>query len=205
MANLLAYALTTVSDVKESLGIASSVTTYDNLIIRKINQATIAIERYCGRRFLSTTYTDEEYDSTNTNQLILRQRPVTLLTSLGVRDSGLNDPDFETIDSELYFLDSNAGVLDLNFNARGSWNRYNVSYTAGYTTIPEDLAEACVSLACYYFNNADGSDVGVAQKKEGQRELRYANGSLKFDSIIQNLGIDGIIDSYANYPVMTDR
>lgn len=205
MASLLSYALTSVADVKESLGIASSDSTYNNLITRKINQATIAIERYCGRRFLSTVYTDEEYDSTQTNQLILRQRPVSLLTSIGVRDSGLNNGSFETIDSQMYFLDSNAGVLDLNFNARGSWNRWRVTYTAGYTTIPEDLAEACASLACYYVNNADGSDVGVLQKKEGQRELRYANGSLKFDTIIQNLGIDGIIDSYANYPVMTDR
>lgn len=205
MAVLLSYALTNLSDVKESLGIASSVTTYDNLIIRKINQATKAIENYCGRRFAATAYTNIEYDATNTDQLILRQRPVVSFTSLDIRDSGLNYDSWETIDSELYFVDENAAVIDLMFNARGRWNRYRVSYTAGYTTIPDDLAEACASLACYYYNNADGSDVGVLKKKEGQRELQYSSGSLNFKTITQNLGIDGIIDSYTNMPLMTDR
>lgn len=205
MASLLSYALCQVSDVKESLGIASSDTTKDNLIVRKINQATKAIENYCGRRFAATAYTNIEYDATNTDQLILRQRPVVSFTSLDIRDSGLNYDSWETIDSELYFVDENAAVIDLMFNARGHWNRYRVSYTAGYTTIPDDLAEACASLACYYYNNADGSDVGVLKKKEGQRELQYSSGSLNFKTITQNLGIDGVLDYYTNMPLMTDR
>lgn len=203
MAVILSYALTNLADVKESLGITD--TSKDNLIIRKINQATKAIESYCGRRFAATVYTNIEYDATNTDQLILRQRPVVSFTSLETRDSGLNYDSWETIDSELYFVDENASVIDLTFNARGKWNRYRVTYTAGYTTIPDDLAEACASLACYYVQNSDGSDVGVLQKKEGQRELRYSNGSLNFKTIMQNLGIDGIIDSYTNMPLMTDR
>lgn len=205
MASLLSYALTDLASVKESLGIASSDTTKDNLIRRKINQATKAIENYCGRRFAATAYTNIEYDATNTDQLILRQRPVVSFTSLETRDSGLNYDSWETIDSHLYFVDENASVIDLMFNARGKWNRYRVTYTAGYTTIPDDLAEACASLACYYYNNADGSDVGVLKKKEGQRELQYSSGSLTFKSITQNLGIDGVLDYYTNIPLMTDR
>lgn len=205
MATLLSYALTNTSDVKESLGIASSDTTKDNLIIRQINKATRAIEAYCGRRFLSTTYTHVEYAATNIDELILRQRPVTTFTSLEIRDSGLNINNWETVDSELYFVHNAAGVLDLNFNALGRWNRYRVSYTAGYGTIPDDLAEACASLAAYYYQNADAADIGVQLKKEGQRELRYASTSLTFRAIVENLGINDIIDSYANNPVMTDR
>lgn len=205
MATLLSYSLCQLADVKESLGIASSITAYDNILTRKINQATRAIENYCGRRFQATTYTNVEYAATQTDQLVLRQRPVITFTSLGIRDTSLNDADWETPDSSLYFVHQAAGVLDLLFNARGRWNRYRVSYTAGYQTIPEDLAEACVSLACYYYQNADGSHVGVLMKKEGQRELRYSSGSLKFGTIMQNLGIDEIIDSYANMPIMTDR
>jgi len=205
MASLLSYALTTVADVKESLGIASSVTKYDNLITRKINQATLAIENYCQRRFKSTTYTDEVYNPTQVDQLVLRQRPVTNFASLSIRDSGLNYDTWETIDSQLYFLDSSAGILDLMFNARGRWMRYKVTYTAGYTTIPEDLAEACASLAAYYFNNADGTDVGVQEKQEGARRLRYANSTLTFKDICKNLGIDEILDAYANNPLTTDR
>lgn len=205
MASLLSYALTTKADVKESLGIASSTTTYDNLIIRKINQATRAIEGYCGRRFALTTYSNVEYDATNVDVLILRQRPITTFTSLEIRNSGFNISSWDAIDSDLYFVDTNAGVIELNFNASGRWNRYRVSYTAGYGTIPEDLAEACASLAAYYVNNADGSDVGVSKKKEGQREVMYSSGNLTFKSLVQNLGVDSILDLYANNPIMTDR
>lgn len=205
MATLLSYALTTLSDTKESLGLTSGYTAKDNLIIRKINQATRAIEAYCGRRFLATTYTDEQYNATNINQIILRQRPVITFTDLSIRDSSLNITSWESIDSQLYFVDNSAGLIDLNFVARGRWMRYKVTYSAGYTTIPEDLAEACASLAAFYVNNADDAGVGLLEKREGQRILRYANANQSFRTIIAALGIDEIIDSYANNPIMTDR
>lgn len=202
MASLLSYALTTKEDVKESLGIASSDTSYDNLIIRKINQATIAIERYCGRRFKLTTYTDEAYNGTGTNQLLLKQRPIVGIPSVSVRDTALNEDDFDTVDANLLFTDANAGVLELNFNAVGSWDSYTVTYEAGYSTIPEDLAEACASLAAYYVQNADGSNIGVSEKQEGQRKVRYSDTkATSFSNIMAQLGIDSIINSYANYPI----
>lgn len=212
MAVLLSYALTNLSDVKESLGIASSDTSKDNLIIRNINKATRAIENYCGRRFKETTYTDELYSATGIDQLILKQRPLTATTPLvfKIRDTGLNIADFETIDSSLYFCDvgshqGDAGVIDLMFFARGRWDRYALTYSAGYPTIPEDLAEACASLAAYYTQRADGSHIGVQDKQEGQRRLRYSNVSLSFRRVMEELGVDEIIDSYSNNPIMTDR
>lgn len=207
MASLLSYALTTVSDVKESLGIASSNTTYDNLITRKINQATIQIERYCGRRFKETTYTNQEYNATNIDQFVLKQWPVTATQtfSLDIRDTALNVSTWETIDTQLYFVDTDSGVVYLNFTARGRWKRYRATYSAGYATIPEDLAEACASLAAYYVSNADGSDVGVAEKQEGQRKIRYASGDLDFGSIAKNLGINETLESYCSNPVIYNR
>lgn len=203
MANLLSYALCSLEDVKESLSIPSSVTTYDNLLKRKINQATRAIEAYCGRRFKETTYTGEVYNGTNIDQITLKQRPISAITLRG-RDTVLNEADFTDVDSELYFVDTEAGILNLTFSAVGRWGAYTVDYTAGYSTIPEDLAEACVSLACFYFNNANGSDVGVSRKQEGQRSIQYSNGGQSFKTITEQLGIDTIIDSYANYPIVSE-
>lgn len=205
MSVLLTYSLTNVADVKESLGIASSDSTYNNLIIRKINQATEQIERYCGRRFASTTYTDEEYDATNTNQIVLKQRPITGTPTFSVRDTALNVSTWEVIDTQLYFVDLNAGVVDLLFNAVGRWNRYKFTYTAGYTTIPADLAEACASLAAYYVNNADGSDVGVTKKQEGARSLQYGNAPLTFNAIMEGLGINETLEAYSNLPINADK
>lgn len=205
MANLLSYALTNVADVKESLGIASSDTSKDNLIIRKINQATRAIENYCSRRFASTVYTQEEYAATQIDELILRQRPVSLFSTLEIRDAGLNINNWETIDPQLYFVDINAGVLNLMLFARGRWNRYRVTYTAGYTTIPEDLAEACASLAAYYVRFPSGNNAYTQEIQEGQRKQRFSIATKSFKGLLEELGIGGIIDSYANFPLMTDR
>lgn len=206
MASILSYALTNLADVKESLGIASSVTKYDNLIIRKINAATLAIENYCGRRFKLTDYTEDVYASTNTDQIILRQRPIVDEVTLELRDSTLNDDDFETVDSDLYFINRNPGVLDLNFRSTGFfWAMWRVTYSAGYEDIPADLAEAAATLAAYYFTNAAGGSPGVTLKQEGQRKIQYSSAGLTFDSLMQQLGLDQIINAYANLPIMTDR
>lgn len=203
MASILSYALTSLSDVKESLGIPSSDTSKDNLITRKINQATIAIENYCGRRFALTTYTDESYNGSQIDQIVLKNRPIVGAVSLSVRDTSLNDNDFTDVESSLVFVDSDSGIINLDFRAVGRWSRYSIDYSAGYTTIPADLAEAAASLAAYYVQNADGSNIGVAEKQEGQRRLRLGNNNhtLSFANISAQLGIDSILNSYANYPI----
>lgn len=209
MAELKEYALTTLADVKESLGIPSSSSQYNNLIIRKINQATAMIESYCGRRFKKTTYTNEEYDATETTQLSLRQRPVVIdddnTFTLKVRDTSLNEADYETLDSELYFVDKAAGVIDANFTFIGRWNRYVVTYAAGYDTIPDDLAEACASLACYFINNASAGAVNTTVKQEGQRRIQYGQGLKSTDDLFNQLGIKHVIDSYADIPLLADK
>lgn len=199
MADLLPYALTTLQDVKESLGIASSDLTWDNLIKRKINQATEIIEGYCGRRFKATNYTDEEYDGTWTDQLVLRNFPVISFTGLSARDSSLNQGDFDTINSEHYFVDNNSGIIDsVAGSFYGSYNRWRVTYRAGYETIPSDLQEACAILASYLTINDPGSNTGIASKKEGQREVTYhnLNSSAQID-MFELLGIQPTLDRYA--------
>lgn len=201
MAILHSYALTTVADVKESLGIDAGNTTKDNLIIRKINFATDYIEKYCQRRFASTTYTDIEYDAPNSSSLVLNQRPVTAVSSFQKRNTSSNTDDWDDSDAEEYFLDSASGILELNYTATGSWNRYRVSYTAGYTTIPSDLGEACATLAAYLVENSSGAGGGVKRKREGQREIEYfqSGAGNTSGSLIDALGIDEVLAPYINY------
>lgn len=211
MADLLPYALTTLSDVKETLGIPSSNTTQDNLIRRKINQATQMIENYTGRRFKLTTYANEEYDATNTDQLVLKQRPVVIDDNntflFGRRNSRYNDNDWETVEADRQFLDVNAAVLDLSFVARGSWNKYRVSYSAGYSEIPSDIAEAAATLAAYLVSTGiDGSN--IKRKEEGQRKVEYydvSSGGSNGASLFQLAGIADVLASYSNMPLNADK
>lgn len=203
MADLLSYALTDLASVKESLGIDSGDTSKDNLIKRKINLATVYIESYCSlardHHFKQTTYTDEEYDGTDNSTIVLRMRPVSTITTFQRRDSITSDGAFENVESELYFTDLSAGVIELVTRANTGWNRYNVTYTAGYSTIPADLAEACVMLACYYVENS-ASGTAVKKKQEGSRSIEYFQaGANSGDSLIDQLGLDDVLSRYKQY------
>lgn len=202
MTAIASNALTSVSDVKESLGIASSDHTKDNLITRKINQVSQLIENYCDRSFHAADYV-EEYNGSLTDQLVLHQRPINSVTSLEYRGSSINEDSWRNQDADFYFTDSTAGILRLSFPAAGHWNRWRVTYNAGYTTIPADLAEAAASLAAYFVTNADGQ-VSVKSKQEGQRRIDYRQGITGFKSLLQQLGLEQVIDGYANWPLTSE-
>lgn len=208
MASLLSYALASVADVKESLGIDAGDTSKDNLIIRKINQATEVIEGWCqlpyGHHFKETTYTNEEYDGTGSNQLILKMRPVTAVSSFQFREGPENLDDWDDSETEHYFADLNAGVIDLLTTQSFYWNSYRVTYTAGYATIPADLQEACVMLASHLVDNA-ASGTGVKAKREGGRSIEYFDSSAKGSgSLMESLGLDDMLARYMNYVLLAD-
>ena len=202
MAELADNALCDLSDVKESLDIPSSDTSKDNILIRKINQASQQISNYCSRIFQIDDYV-EEYNGSHIDQLLLNQRPINTVTSLEYRATSLNTDNWYPINNTYYHLDLTAGILKLLFNASGRWDKWRVTYNAGYETIPSDLSEAAVLLACYYYNNKTGV-TQVQEQQEGSRRVRYFQGVQGFRDLIQYLGIDEIIDGYANWPLKTE-
>lgn len=208
MAELLSYALTTVADVKESLGISAGDSSKDNLIKRKINQATLIIEGYCNlpynHHFKQTTYENEVYTGTGTDQLRLKMWPVTSVASFGYRSTSQNTDDWDVTETEDYFIDNGSGMLNLLSTQNRNWDSYRVTYTAGYETIPSDLAEACVMLAGYLVENS-ASGTAVKRKREGGREIEYFQpsgaSSTGSSSLVDQLGLDEILGRYIRYSV----
>jgi uncharacterized phiE125 gp8 family phage protein len=138
-----ANALTLLPDVKAFLKIA--ITTDDDLLQGLINACSTAIERYCRRKFKSQTYTNEFYDGTGYKTLNLKNYPVSNVSSVSI--------DGVVLSSSNYVCKTDTGVLarkgpslpGLRVNSNwpeGDWN-IQVTYTAGYTTIPDDLELAC--------------------------------------------------------------
>lgn len=74
-------AITTKTAFKAYAGI--DVTTYDDLIDTLLLRATSAIESYCDRKFQEDTYR-EKYNGDGTNELLLKQYPITELKYLSV-------------------------------------------------------------------------------------------------------------------------
>lgn len=68
------YALTTLDKVKDYLGI--TVTTFDEILNRLINDATASIETYCNRQFAARAYTMERYDGSGVKILQIRNYPI---------------------------------------------------------------------------------------------------------------------------------
>lgn len=135
---LKAYALTTRARLIDFLGLtagdlsAAQEAILDNLI----NSVTESIERELGYRVKLTTYTEELYDTDDGRALVLKSYPISEAHSvtIGRRSSGINEDDWETVDSQYYHIDYEAGIIYAAAGIRFFRTRqgYRVTYTAGY-------------------------------------------------------------------------
>ena len=126
-------ALTTIARVKALPGIGAYT---DDQIAIAINTATLAIEHYCNRTFASTVYTAEKYDGNGMDTLYLKQYPITAVSAITVNDSALTTDDYEVDTQSLY---KSSGWVQGRRNIA-------VTYTAGYSTMPEDLVMAATRI-----------------------------------------------------------
>lgn len=196
------YALTTLANLKDRLGIQSAQTGFDNLLIRMINQHTDLIERACGNRQFAgrtagqlNTYTNEVYDGqTGGRFMVLRQAPVFSLTVFQWRAGVPTNPawtDFVPTVYELDQLDNNGmcrtGMIRVYGGVpRGSSN-LRATYTAGYKvdwanegqvthTLPADLTQLCEKLCVRAFQRR----ASTGKQSESAKEASVSWNS-KFD------------------------
>lgn len=195
MATLKTYALTNETRLKTFIGVTGADD--DELLKDIINAVTSFVENYCNRRFQQTAYEEEEYttDSGDTS-IILKQWPVisgeTFL--LEIRTSALNEDDWEDVDSEDYFVDLDAGIVegaaDQKF-LRGV-NKYRVSYTAGYDfnltdkplaeTEAGDLEWAVWKLCALAYHRRKGT-AGVISESIGDYSVTFMKEVFEDDEI----------------------
>jgi uncharacterized phiE125 gp8 family phage protein len=143
------YALTTVVKVKRLLHLAAS--TDDDLLTELINAATFKIEKHCNRQFLARAYT-ERTNGYGTKKLVTKHYPITELTAIYAVSGAGSEEETELIDSTTYRYDANTGIIRLIADvwtqawetafASGFLN-FEIQYTAGYATIPDDLDMVC--------------------------------------------------------------
>ena len=159
--------LTTVDDLKTFLQIASSDTSEDTRLEELLDGVEWAVESFTKRRFASRSYT--EYHDGNGRQLVvLRNRPVTAITSVKVDATGYYGNGTNAFAASTAWTigtdytpknltadEDNPGLLialkGSMFDGRGVWpegiGNIEVVYTAGYQTIPSDLILAVHQLA----------------------------------------------------------
>lgn len=205
--------LTSVQQFKDYLGLTS--TSEDAQLHGFLDATEEAIERFCRRKFKSAAYT-EYHDGHGLKNLFLEQRPVTAITGVWVDDDGYygtGSSPFPSSDQWTSGTDfalkrsdqseKNAGCL-VALRGLGLGNGYwpkgdgniKVTYTAGYTAIPEDLILAIHLLASQVRNAAEKGIPG-ALKSETQGRYSYEiltgtgaeAGDLSGTTIVQALSI----------------
>lgn len=159
--------LCTLDQVKTYLG-GPIPPSLDPVLQQLITAASAYVMSACNRTFKSANYT-ETYDGTGTERLLLKQTPVTAVASVEV-------------DGLLWNMTTSARADGYQFDATGlyatgcAWFPYvlrvvKVAYTAGYTTIPADLAQAVVEMVCDKYKRRD--NLGIAARQIAGETISY--------------------------------
>lgn len=135
--------LVTLAAVKAELGITTGDD--DAILSDYIAMASAAAESYCRRVFALETVSETLRPERTVKAVVLARRPVTAVASVTVAGVALTGAEWE--------LDGPAGLLyRLYADERTSWSaeKVAVAYTAGYATIPADVARAVTMLVVGY-------------------------------------------------------
>lgn len=156
-------ALTTIALVKTFLGI--SVADDDGLLTTLVNAVDSEIVKALGRTIEEATATEEKYDSIGDSELILRNRPVTEVTTVLENNIALvEDTGWEAGEQDLAV----GRVVRISGGLRAGWaigsRVITVTYDHGYEVVPPALAEFATELAAFDFRQSKpgGGRLGLA-------------------------------------------
>lgn len=166
---LVDYAIITLNDLKTFLGITGS--DKDSLLEMLINQATDYIETRADRRFADTVYTEEKYDGTGQNEIVLKQFPVISFTKLEKNNASDNSDSWEEVSGSDYWVDDAEGVVTKTTNFSKGKQNYRATYTAGYESIPYDLQFLAMSLISDMYNRR--KNMGVLKETLGDHSIDF--------------------------------
>jgi uncharacterized phiE125 gp8 family phage protein len=195
MANedLVSYALISLADAKIEINV--STTDHDEFITRAINNATAAIEKYCARRFASTTYTAERHNGTGTKFLYLNHKPIISVSSVTVDGDAVTEAaDYE--DEDKYWIEPmiKGGKAEGALYLPNGWSvgeqNVVVTYVAGYGSIPYDVRRATATLIKEWYNMYSNKD---GLKSESIGRYSYSFAALPPETMKH---IESILDNY---------
>lgn len=133
-----------------------------------INKASSVCNLLTDRKLKSRSLT-EYYSGDGTNTIFTNEYPITAITAVYDDLDRVYGSDTLIDSDDLAFLPdklANRIVYDGGTFQNGIKN-LKVEYTAGYTTIPDDLEEACLEIIAYYFKNTEDGRFGVTTRTMG--------------------------------------
>lgn len=151
--------LTTLASIEQYLGLQSG-NEDEALLSALITALSAAAGTYCSREFTSQAVT-ETRDGRGERRMPFLQNPATAVSSLVI--DGQTIPAGDPFQTPGYYFTSTMLMLTRYCFCRGLGN-VTISYTAGYATIPADLAQAInewVALRYREIGHLDKSSEGL--------------------------------------------
>jgi hypothetical protein len=146
--------LVTAAEYKAYYGISS--TTNDGTINSLIPKVSNLVKSICRRTFLD--YVDEQKVDINrggSNTILLTETPLLTFGSLEFSDD-YGKTYTALVEYTDYVVDADNGSIELivaPYQGYKRVNAYKISYTAGYTELPQDLKLAIFDMISYYIRN----------------------------------------------------
>ena len=125
----------------------------DTLLNRLITSVSDWIKSYCNRDFTQTTYTEYRNGWAGQTKMALKNYPIISMTSLYINGTIVPQSTAVGIDGWV----ENGGFLYLRGGQTYTTGYANVqiTYVAGYATIPYDLEQACIEITAWRYREKD--------------------------------------------------
>lgn len=162
--------MTNVPALKAALRIAVTVTTDDGLLRDLVDAANEALTNAINRNVLSANYT-ETRDGTGTKTLMLKNYPVTAVSSVQILSPGVVSPlPTSLVQGTDYLFTPYALKMYAGVWPKAVGNVV-VSYTGGYAAMPPDLARAATKYAAMRYRELER--LGQKSKMLGGETISY--------------------------------
>lgn len=179
------YALTSLANLKAFKGI--SVTTNDTLLENCIDRITELFENFTNRKLKARDYSYDsgsgDYDSDNAivdgngiDRMPLPQYPVNSITTLRINELAIDERS-SIYDTGWVLADKAAGIVILSgYIFTAGIRNIELVYNGGFSTIPEDLEQACIEQAAWLFKQSapGGNLLGVTSKALADGSISYS-------------------------------
>lgn len=168
------FALTTLTAVKDELGISPTDTSQDILLTRLIHSVSDAIRRFCDREFYYQADIVENYAGYGDPFLVLDRSPLLSIASIAYAGAIIDLIEYQVHNKEAGILYRRNGWIwtaqhqsNITQDKRSGTEEklYQVTYTAGYVTpdqaannplltrtLPYDLEDACIEIIAIRYN-----------------------------------------------------
>lgn len=174
------YDLIDLATAKDELGISSTSVGQDEWTKRAITQVSASIASYCGQRVFAVETVMDTFRIVADGRrhvfrsLKLSRHPIKDIVSCAADgDTLVEDADF--------VVDYGAGSISaLCGDTEVAWTTFPVSvqYSAGYSTLPNDLVQAALRLIAMRYKQKDRDPMLVENSDQASGQQRYWVGGL---------------------------